>query len=165
MKKIKIVACIAGLIGLTACSTFVPELYDLRCEGLAEPLAIDSPTPHFSWKIRSSAPDAQRQYEIAVASTAQLLQKGKPDLWHTRQHSAEQVMVPYGGRTLESREEAFWRVRIWQGKKASAWSEPQRFGVGVIGSDTLQAQFIGAVPGEGRSPLLRKQFTLDGDCR
>ena len=79
MKKIKIVACIAGLIGLTACSTFGPELYDLRCEGLAEPLAIDSPNPHFSWKIRSSAPHAQRQYEIAVASTPQLLQKGKPD--------------------------------------------------------------------------------------
>jgi alpha-L-rhamnosidase len=165
MMKIKFFACIAALLGLTACSTVGPELYDLRCEGLAEPLAIDSPNPHFSWKIRSSMPDAQRQYEIAVASTPQLLQKGKPDLWHTRQKSADQVMVPYAGRALPSRSEAFWRVRIWQGKKASAWSEPQRFGVGVIGSDTLQAQFIGAVPGEGRSPLLRKQFTLDGDCR
>ena len=107
------------MLGLTACSTIRPELYDLRCEGLAEPLAIDSPNPHFSWKIRSLMPDAQRQYEIAVASTPQLLQKGKPDLWHTRQKSADQVLVPYGGRALPSRSEAFWRVRIWQGKKAS----------------------------------------------
>ena len=53
MMKIKFLTCIAALLGLTACSTVRPELYDLRCEGLAEPLAIDSPNPHFSWKIRS----------------------------------------------------------------------------------------------------------------
>ena len=27
-------------------------VYDLRCEGLVEPLGIDSTNPHFSWKIR-----------------------------------------------------------------------------------------------------------------
>ena len=40
------------------------DVYDLRGEGLAEPLAIDSTEPHFSWKIQSSRPMEQSAYEI-----------------------------------------------------------------------------------------------------
>ena len=139
------------------------EVYDLGCEGLAEPLGIDSAVPHFSWKIRSAKPMEQVAYEIQVASSESALKSGKADLWSTgRVVSADQVMVPYSGAGLKSRQQCLWRVRVWKSDgKVSRWSKPRRFGIGIIGGDVLKGEYVGAVPGEGRSPLLRKGFDVE----
>ena len=139
------------------------NVYDLTCEGLTEPLAIDSANPHFSWKTNSATPMEQAAYEIQVASSESALKSGKADLWDSGMvMSADQVMIPYGGSELSSRTLAYWRTRIWNTEgKASKWSTPQRFYVGIVGNDSLEGEYIGAVPGDGRSPLLRKVFTLD----
>jgi len=90
------------------------EVYDLKCEGLREPLAIDSAEPHFSWKISSQRPMEQVAFEIEVASSLSALKSGKADLWSSgRVQSPEQIMVPYDGSPLRSRQLCWWRVRIW----------------------------------------------------
>ncbi len=139
------------------------EVYDLGCEGLAEPLGIDSAVPHFSWKIRSVKPMEQIAYEIQVASSKSALKSGKADLWSTgRVVSPDQVMVPYSGTGLKSRQQCLWRVRVWKSdREVSRWSRPRRFGIGIIGGDVLKGEYVGAVPGEGRSPLLRKGFNVE----
>jgi alpha-L-rhamnosidase len=145
---------------LVACNPSF-DLYDLTCEGLSEPLAIDSAQPHFSWKIESRAPMAQSAYQIQLSfSPAKLKQSW---LWDSgRVESADQIMVPYTGPALASRQQVWWRVRVWNEKgKASPWSRPQRLGIGVIGDDSLAGEYIGAVPGKGREPLLRKAFSLE----
>ena len=149
MKK-TVFALLAALTALCACQPSF-EVYDLRCEGLTEPLGIDSTEPHFSWKIRSDRPMEQAAYEMEVG----------PDLWNSgKVESPDQVMVPYRGAPLAARQQAWWRVRVWDAAgKVSAWSTRQRFGVGVL--DGLKGDFIGAVPGEGRQPMLRKVFTSD----
>ena len=148
------VLLLAVLFAAVSCNPF-PEVYDLRCEGLREPLAIDSPRPHFSWKIRASRPVKQLAYEIEVG----------PGRWSSgKVVSPDQVMVPYQGLPLHSRDQAWWRVRVWTSSdRVSRWSEPQRFGVGILEDEEaeLAGAYIGAVPGEGRSPWLRKRFTLD----
>ena len=127
----KIRLIFAAALLAAACSPGF-EVYDLRCEGLAEPLAIDSTQPHFSWKIRSGHAMEQGAWQIQAASTLAGLKD--PDLWDSgRQASVDQVMVPWAGRALASREQGWWRVRVWTSDKdASAWSEPQRFGIGII---------------------------------
>ena len=46
-----------------------PCLRRLTCEGLTDPLAIDTATPRFGWQLRSGRRgDAQRSYRIEVAS-------------------------------------------------------------------------------------------------
>ncbi len=137
------------------------HVYFLRCEQLLEPIAIDSPSPHFSWRIQSNAA-RQSAFEIQVASSRKLLLSGKADLWNSgKVISCQQVMIPYQGRPLSPRSLYVWRVRVWDSDGvASAWSDVQTFGVGVIGSDYIKGDFIGAVPGEGRAPLLRKTFSL-----
>ena len=148
------------VIGLmTACSPS-PDVYDLTCEGLVEPLAIDSAQPHFSWKVSSKSPTAQTAYQIQVAAYPDAFQKEL--CWDSgRVDSPDQVMVPYAGTPLPSRRQFLWRVRVWDATgKASRWSAPQRFGIGPIEEDTLMGEYIGAVPGEGRAPLLRKHFIL-----
>ncbi len=142
----------AGAALLCACA---PDfgVYDLRCEGLVEPLGIDSGEPHFSWKIRSGAPMEQVAYEIEVG----------PERWSSgRVPSSDQVMVPYGGKPLSSRQHGWWRVRVWRSEtEVSDWSPKQRFGVGIIGEDRLKGEYVGGVPGAGREPLLRKTFQVE----
>ncbi len=141
---------IAGLLAISCGRGF--EVTDLRCENLVEPLGIDSTEPHFSWKIVSDRPMEQAAYELEVEG-----------LWTSgKVSSADQVMVPYAGAPLASRQQSRWRVRVWnQDGKASRWSPWQRFGVGIVAPDSLQGEYIGAVPGEGRAPLLYKCFSLE----
>jgi len=138
------------------------KVSDLTCELLDEPLAIDSCEPHFSWKINSKEPMAQFAYEIQVATSPSRLWGKRADLWKSgKVISADQVMVRYAGKDLTSRAQCWWRVRVWKtDKKVSKWSKAQHFGVGVIAPDSLSGEYIGAVPGEGRSALLRKSFKL-----
>ena len=139
--------------------------YDLRCEGLREPLGINATVPHFSWKIDATLPmAAQAAWQVQVASSEKALRQGKADLWDSgRIASADQVMVPYAGSPLQSRQQCWWRVRVWRSDtEASSWSAPQRFAVGVLEGDALQGDFIGAVPGEGKSALLRQTFRVRG---
>ena len=140
-------------------------VYDLTCEGLDEPLGIDSTIPHFSWKIRSAKSMEQVAYEIQVASSESALKSGKADLWSPgKVVSPDQVMIPYSGAALNSRQQCWWRVRVWKSDKdVSRWSKPVRFGVGVIGGGALKGDYIGSDPGEGRAPILRKSFTVEGN--
>lgn len=133
---------------LVACQPSV-QVYDLLCEGLVEPLGIDNTQPHFSWKIASDEPVEQKAYEIEVG----------PELWRSgKVESASQVMVPYGGAPLAEKQQTRWRVRVWTAKGKSAWSPWQRMGIGAL--EGLKGDYIGAVPGEGRAPLLKKDFQL-----
>ena len=147
MKKISLLLL---LFGLVACRPAL-EVYDLHCEGLQEPLAIDSSRPHFSWKIQASGPMEQAAYEIEVG----------PGVWRSgRVEGADQVMVPYAGTPLEARWQGWWRVRVWNARgQVSAWSEKQRLGIGPL--DGLQGEWIGAVPGEGRAPMLHRRFEAE----
>ena len=146
----RVLSLVGAALFLVACQPSF-GVYDLRCEGLPEPLGIDSALPHFSWKIRSEHPMEQAAYEIEVG----------PDHWRSgKVVSPDQVMVPYGGLPLYARQQAWWRVRVWDAAgKVSAWSPKRRFGIGAL--DGLKGVFIGAVPGEGRQPVFRKVFTAD----
>ena len=160
--RLKVLLPVIALFAVAVSCTRPFEVYDLKCEGLTEPLGIDSAVPHFSWKIRSSKPMEQVAYEIQVASSESDLKSGKVGIWSTgRVISAEQVMVAYSGKELNSRQQCWWRVRVWKSdKEVSKWSEPQRFGIGVIGEDALDGDYIGAVPGDLKFPLLRKDFVV-----
>lgn len=150
------------------------KIYGLRCEGLDEPLGIDSEIPHFSWKIscdtpstpqramlgspqqpRCNKPIAQQAYQIEVATSEAKFLAGEADLWQSgKVISPDQVMVSYRGIPLSSKQQCWWRVRIWDDDKESEWSEPQRFGVGILGG--MKGTYIAAAP--GHSALLRKKF-------
>lgn len=147
-------AALLTLIILThSCSTL--KVYDLTCEKLQEPLAIDSKFPHFSWKVLSD--NAMTAYQIEVASSETKLLAGEADLWQSgKVTSDDPIMVSYAGDSLSSRQQCWWRVRIWSGDKRSDWSRPQRFGVGIL--DGIKGRYIAAAP--GNSSLLRRKFLL-----
>ena len=158
-KHIYPILAMLAFVLFAACSSTL-EVYDLKCEDLKEPLGIDSDTPHFSWKTRCDKTMTQVAYQIEVASSADKLLAGEADLWQSGQvASAEQVMVPYSGAPLSSRQQCWWRVRIWNHDGASPWSSPQQFGIGIL--DQIEGRYIGAAA--GNSALLRKKFTVTDD--
>lgn len=141
------------------------EVTDLRCENLVNPNAIDNVNPHFSWKILySKGQMQQRFYEIQVASDSIALLNSKVNLWSQgKVSSSSSVMVPYNGKPLSPRSLCYWRVRVWNDKgEVSGWSNIARFGIGIIGDDTIQGSYIGLPAGTGntQTPLLRKKFSV-----
>lgn len=133
-----------------------PEVYDLCCEGLTDPLGIDSTDPHLSWKV--SGAEAVSAWRIQVAASPSLLRDGRADFWDSgRTESDRTVMVPYGGSALSSGDECFWRVKVWDEKgRASAWSGVSRFSVAIL--EGLSGDYIGAFEGSGEAPLLSSAF-------
>ena len=161
MKKLLSITLLWALL-LCACKSNQPlSVYDLRCEDLSEPLAIDSSSPHFSWKL-SSQNDAtlQTHYEVVVGTNPKAVKSGQGDLWSSgKVASDESVMVPYAGSELSSRTLAYWKVRVWDNHgNVSEWSDVQRFGVGILSAEEWQGDYIGLK--DCTVPQLRSQFEV-----
>ena len=126
------------LLSVTLGNCSNKELSDLRCEGLENPLGIDNTNPHFSWKNTTKKSFTQTAYEIEVASSQDLLKKGKADIWKSGKiNSSESVMVPYKGKQLNPRQLCYWRVKTYQDENSSGWSDVQRFCVGIIVNEQM----------------------------
>lgn len=154
------------LLSPTTCNLHAQTVTDLRCENLTAPNAIDSSSPHFSWMGEyPKAGMKQEFYEIQVGSDSVALIGNRPDLWNSgKVKSTASVMVPYQGKSLQSRALCYWRVRVWSDKnKKSEWSPIARFGIGIVGNDVMRGNYIGlsSQAGDTRTPLLRKKFTID----
>ena len=109
------------------------QVYELKCDGLHNPLGVESHVPHFSWE-NTLTHNGQRQtaYELEVASDSLALVEGNANLWRSgRIYSDEQIMVPYSGKRLSEKQLCFWRVRTWdEHNNCTAWSTPSRFAIG-----------------------------------
>lgn len=140
------------------------EVYDLKCENLTEPLAIDNIAPHLSWKIKADGDFRQTAYRILAASDTELLKTGNADLWDSGVvESSEQIMVPYGGKGLESGSLVYWKVLVYgPDRQLVQCSGPARFGVGLLHPDDWKGEYIGMASGASDSPQFRKTFEYDG---
>ncbi|OFX34123.1 MAG: alpha-rhamnosidase [Bacteroidetes bacterium GWF2_42_66] len=160
-------ACIVFILFLSACAgrdSLV--VYDLKCENLQNPLGIDKTTPRFSWKIRSDKNGTeQKAFQVMVASNADLLDKNQADLWDSgKTESSASILVPFGGKSLNSGLVYYWKVRMWdETGNISSWSPIAEFSIGLLNKDDWQALYIGfpTESGYNECPQLKKSFNLD----
>ncbi|TFV96019.1 hypothetical protein E4S40_07270 [Algoriphagus kandeliae] len=130
---------------------------ELTTEFLENPPVIDVEKPRLSWiNSANEGQRGQRQtaYQIQVASTKELLESGKPDVWDSDKVSSEEsYLVIYNGPKLESTETYYWRVKVWNLQDVpSEWSSIAHWGMGLLDSSEWQAKWIGA-PWQGEEPL------------
>ncbi|MBE6259450.1 MAG: alpha-rhamnosidase [Prevotella sp.] len=180
MKKILII--LLALLSLSASAAkkkvVKPDVSvgNLRVENLTEPLGIDTDKPRFSWQIMSDKQIAtphsdqgsenvrQTAYEIVVSDD-------KGELWNSgKVTSDEQLWIPYAGKQLKSGTFCTWKVKVYTNKGETAWSEPQRFSIGLLDEGKWRGYWIGLeqlLPGEERgmhtrmaARYLRKEFQL-----
>jgi len=165
------------------------DLTNLRCEYRVDPAGIDAQKPRLSWVIGEPKSEIsnlkseirgpglavrgrkQTVYQILVASTPELLAKDQGDLWDSGKVASDQsIQVEYAGKPLGSRLVCHWKVRVWLGDgKASEWSAPAWWSMGLLKPEDWQAKWIGLdkadVPGSGDvqslpARYLRREFPV-----
>ena len=154
--------CFVGILPLSA----KVDVKSLRVENLTNPLGVDTDQPRFSWVTTSDEKDVrQTAYQIIVSDD-------KGELWNSgKVDSDEQLWIPYAGGKLKSGMQCSWKVKVFTNKGETAWSEPQRFGIGLLKESHWSGRWIGLerlMPGEQRGQYtrlaaryVRSEFKLD----
>ena len=134
------------------------DALDLRCEYLADPLAVGVRRPRLSWKLSSGR---QTAYQITAASG------GRP-IWDSgRVESDRSIQVPYGGPPLHSRQRVVWRVRAWdEDGKSGPFSADACWEMGLLKREDWIGKWIGsALAGDADNgapcPHFRRPFTVE----
>ncbi len=135
----------------------------LLLERLSDPLGVDHPRPALSWVLRHPESDQyQTAYQIQVATHAEALENGEPDVWDSgKVESPESSNARYAGPPLSPNAVYYWRVRTWDKHDApSPYSAAQMFVTGI--GDEWKATPIWAGVGETAPDFafLRHEFTL-----
>jgi len=138
------------------------EVKELICEYHTNPLGIDVQKPRLSWQIVSAEENMlQTAYEIKVTDQTA---KGKL-LWTSgKVNSAQSVNVSYEGPALKSMQRVAWQVRVWDNKnKASAWSTPASWEMGILEPESWKASWVGfgsepTTKGSKPAQYFRKDF-------
>ena len=131
------------------------EVSKLTCEYAENPAVIDEEKPRLAWILVDSENirgQKQSAYQIRVASSKNIL--NSPDLWDSGKIiSEESIGIEYDGKKLDSRQECWWQVRVWdKNGDVSAWSDVAFWRMGLLKEDDWKAKWIGA-PGQSENAL------------
>jgi hypothetical protein len=120
----------------------------LSCEDRINPLGIDVAQPRLGWTLQSSQRgDTQTAYEILVASSQALLNSNTADLWDSGMVVTNQLnQILYGGATLKTSQQVFWKVRVWDMNNVPWWSASSTWTMGVLNPGDWQSQWIMGLP-------------------
>ena len=116
----------------------------LRCEYRVNPQGIDEAQPRLTWQVGSDQRGArQTAYRILVASSAEQLAQNSGDLWDSGQIASDRTgNIAYAGKLLVSRQQCFWKVRVWDGAGKDRWSEAASWTMGLLLPADWQADYI-----------------------
>ncbi|MDR3193910.1 MAG: glycoside hydrolase family 78 protein [Tannerella sp.] len=158
-----------------SCKQETPAAGHLRCEYLSDPVAVENKEPLLSWQLRSAQRgSSQTAYRILAASDPALLTEGKADLWDSGVvASSQSVQVKYKGKALVSRQQVYWKVRVWdENSKPASWSQTAVWSMGLLQPSDWTARWIGAMTdpapeaeGTHPAPWFRKEFTAGKSIR
>lgn len=162
--------CLLGclLTGAISCNNEVPSqviVRQLRCEYLENPEGIDARHPRLSWQLLSDRRGVtQTGYQVLVSSDSTALVNDEADIWDSKKtRSAQSVLVPFAGASLQSGKKYFWKIRIWDTEEnRSAWSPIASWSMGLLNASDWKAQWIGAPP---VSVPIEKQYHIHSGYR
>ncbi|MDR1918675.1 MAG: glycoside hydrolase family 78 protein [Tannerellaceae bacterium] len=155
---------------LPSCKGEDMQIVNLRCEYLAEPPAIENPKPLLSWELLSPLRGkSQTAYRILVATSPALLKEGEADCWDSGlRQTSRSVQIAYEGKPLSSRQQLYWKVRVWdENKQPTPWSEVATWSMGLNPSDWTArwiAEREDLYPDSTLTfpaPYFRKAFSID----
>jgi len=163
----RVLFSILTLTSITCLGAVTPS--DLRCEYRVDPLGVDNPAPRLSWKvIDSEKTRGQKQtgYQVLVASSVEILNQDKGDLWDSGGvKKSQSVNNVYEGVPLKSGQSCFWKVRVRDAEgHVSDWSPSARFSMGLLNSKDWKGEWIlKADQKKTDHNWYRKNFTLSAD--
>jgi alpha-L-rhamnosidase len=119
----------------------------MRCEFIKSPIGIDDLQPAISWTVADARRGAmQSSYRVIVASSSENLAANNGDLWDSGEIKAQDCnLVNYKGKTLNARQQCYWKVFIKSsadGEEISGWSTPGMWEMGLLQPSDWQAKWI-----------------------
>jgi alpha-L-rhamnosidase len=125
---------------------------NLVCEYRINPTGVDMIHPRLGWYLETTSTKRnlkQTAYQILVASSKELLDKGAADLWNSGKVHADQTnQIAYKGKSLHSRQDCFWKVKVWDEQdKSSPWSATAYWMMGLLHPSEWKAYWIGSMEG------------------
>ena len=180
--------CLVLWLALVSCVAFAQgregiRFIDLFCEYAVNPTGIDVPQPRLSWElIGSERGQRQTAYQIRAYSYAALARNPRtfsartPDLWDSgKVISDESVLIRYAGKQLESSQQVFWDVRVWdENDQLSATYGFGTWTMGVLKPEGATSSEVSAPGWKAKwicaqaasdSLLLRKEFSVKPGLR
>ena len=155
----KSVYSVIGIVLLLClqCDAALKAPTSLTCEYVKSPSVVDVAQPRLAWinlAEKAERGQVQTAYQIRVAGSKDRL--ADPDLWDSAKVvSRQSTRVAYHGKVLNSQQPCWWQVRVWDKEgKASPWSKPAFWRMGLLDPSDWQAQWIGA-PWQGEDPMPR----------
>lgn len=130
-----------------------------------------------SWELVSDQYNqVQTAYQVMVASSPALLEKGIPDLWNSGKiEGAQTNQIAYKGKPLVSAAIYYWTVRSWdKDQNPGVWSAVTSWETGLLNSSEWRAQWIGFELDSSNvnkdyhlppAPYLRKEVRLKGGIK
>lgn len=153
---------LVAVIPLTGMAT-ATNIDRIRCEYLKNPLGIDVATPRFTWEISAGHNGKQTACRLNVATSPQLLKRGKADVWKSRRVNTDIPRMVYQGPALQAHTRYYWQVEVWSNSRKLT-SEIASFETAKLSitdwhdakwiSDTFDKEFR-------KAPLLRKSISLE----
>lgn len=122
------------------------KLTRLLTQNLDNPIGLGCTKPCFCYTLQSEERGSrQTACQILAASSPELLEEGRADLWDSGKMQEERnYAIPYEGAPLASRQEVFWKARVWDEKgNVSPWSGPASFEMGLLEEKDWKAAWIG----------------------
>ncbi len=98
-----------------------PEATDLKVEGAVNPAGVTKAQPTFSWTYSDPRGKPQTAYRILVATSEELLEPGKADVWDSGVVESSATQAQYAGPALESYRVYFWKVLVRNSE--GVWSQ------------------------------------------
>ena len=166
MKKAFLFAVAMFGMALSASAALPPSrlLCDYQ-DGKGGEIVIGAEAPRLSWQNSTG----QSAYRLMVATSAEKLAKGRPDLWDSgKVDSSESHLVEYSGPRMAPMTEYWWTVMVWdEDGNPSPFSEPARWTTGMLDSSDWKAEWIQAPWMEDvwgnwytGAPMFRKDFKV-----
>ena len=106
----------------------------------------DAYKPRFSWELISKVDNqVQTAWELLVASSEQLLQSNKGDIWSSgKVNNNVTNHVEHNGIALSSNKKYYWKVRSWDKNGiAGKWSNAAYFKTAFMQQADWKASWIG----------------------
>jgi len=133
----------------------------LQANGLNTPLGLATAIPRLSWvPLSSMRNDRQTAFQLQASSESSF---SSANLWDTGRTISDEFSVVYAGKALQSRERAYWRVRLWDAHgDVGAWSDTTWFELALMEQSDWTAQWITNtqyVTGVNGLPMFAKEFT------
>lgn len=98
---------------LSVAQESLPEIIEMKCEYLRDPLGIDITSPRFTWKQSDKRPGArQTAYRILVGTDSIAVAGEKGSAWNSGWQETGTQLVTYHGTALKPFTRYFWRVDI-----------------------------------------------------